>query len=175
MIIVALVSIASTFAVVTFGTCGTPKDIQDPSESGQAALRAIRLLVESASQDCAIPRTQAPFSSDSLSFSSKGTASRIWMETSKNGNRVVWDGIELCHVTPMLEGEEANGMDDNGNGLIDEQGLCFVVDGKTVTVRLTAESRGACVPTVQTMETTIALPEFAHGGEAGDVDLAEAK
>jgi hypothetical protein len=40
-------------------------------------------------------------------------------------------------VSPLLAGELVNGIDDNGNGLIDEQGLSFVVEGRRVTVRLT--------------------------------------
>ncbi len=40
-------------------------------------------------------------------------------------------------VTPMLEGEILNGVDDNGNGLIDEPGLCFERAGALVTIRFT--------------------------------------
>jgi hypothetical protein len=42
-------------------------------------------------------------------------------------------------VAALLEGELANGLDDNGNGLIDEPGLAFTVDGNDVTVLLTLE------------------------------------
>ena len=47
--------------------------------------------------------------------------------------RVVWTNM----VSPYLKGEIPNGMDDNGNGLIDEKGLSFVVDRNSVTIRLT--------------------------------------
>ena len=52
--------------------------------------------------------------------------------------RVVW-----CNaVRPFLEGEAVNGVDDNRNGLIDERGLSFVLEGDTVTIRLTLERQG---------------------------------
>lgn len=44
----------------------------------------------------------------------------------------------LCRGVPeLLEGEIANGVDDNGNGLRDETGFCVEVDGARATVRLT--------------------------------------
>jgi len=47
--------------------------------------------------------------------------------------RVVWTNL----VSPLLEGEVVNGVDDNGNGLIDEDGLSFVLEGNRVLIRLT--------------------------------------
>ena len=38
-----------------------------------------------------------------------------------------------------LQGEIPNGVDDNGNGLIDENGLAFSLDGTKVTIRLSLE------------------------------------
>ncbi|MFT7484561.1 MAG: hypothetical protein ACI9F9_000401 [Candidatus Paceibacteria bacterium] len=49
------------------------------------------------------------------------------------------------HVPGLLEGEEANGIDDNGNGLDDEEGLAFNRNENQITVRLTlsrADSHG---------------------------------
>jgi len=46
-------------------------------------------------------------------------------------------------VAEYLDGESANGVDDNGNGLIDETGLAFVVSGAQVEVFLCLERRGA--------------------------------
>lgn len=46
----------------------------------------------------------------------------------------------LCTgVGELLEGELANGADDNANGLIDERGLCLTWDGTRVQVRMTLE------------------------------------
>lgn len=46
--------------------------------------------------------------------------------------RAVWSNL----VRPLLEGEVSNGEDDNGNGLIDEQGLTFVLYRNSVTIRI---------------------------------------
>jgi hypothetical protein len=55
------------------------------------------------------------------------------------------DEIEavLCGgVRRLLQGEIANLVDDNGNGLVDERGLSFVVDAnRTIRIRLTLEAR----------------------------------
>jgi prepilin-type N-terminal cleavage/methylation domain-containing protein len=45
-------------------------------------------------------------------------------------------------VREYLEGEVPNGIDDNGNGLIDESGLSFVLQGTEVTVMLSLERPG---------------------------------
>lgn len=47
--------------------------------------------------------------------------------------KVIWSKL----VSPLLEGELINGVDDNGNGLIDEDGLSFVLEGNRVVIRLT--------------------------------------
>jgi type II secretory pathway pseudopilin PulG len=41
------------------------------------------------------------------------------------------------NIPPFLKDELANGMDDNGNGVIDETGLAFVLNGRSITVYLT--------------------------------------
>jgi hypothetical protein len=58
-----------------------------------------------------------------------------WRENpdAANERRAVWTNL----VSPLLEGETINGVDDNGNGLIDEDGLSFVLDGSRVVIRLT--------------------------------------
>lgn len=42
-------------------------------------------------------------------------------------------------VRRFLEGELQNGIDDNGNGLVDESGLTFVIERTQVTVMLSME------------------------------------
>jgi hypothetical protein len=44
-------------------------------------------------------------------------------------------------VPERLEGETENGEDDNGNGLVDEPGLCFALEGTELSVRLTVARR----------------------------------
>lgn len=41
------------------------------------------------------------------------------------------------NIPPFLKDELANGVDDNANGVIDETGLSFVKNGKSITVYLT--------------------------------------
>jgi prepilin-type N-terminal cleavage/methylation domain-containing protein len=67
--------------------------------------------------------------------------------------RVVW----CRNVGPFLEGEIPNGVDDNGNGLTDEKGVTFTVDGNLVTVRLTLQRVDEHEqPFTRTMEMVIA-------------------
>jgi prepilin-type N-terminal cleavage/methylation domain-containing protein len=66
--------------------------------------------------------------------------------------RVVWSNL----VQDLLEGETINGIDDNGNGLIDESGLTFTMDRDSVTIRISLlrEIPGGNTIT-RTVETTV--------------------
>jgi hypothetical protein len=67
---------------------------------------------------------------------------------------VVWSNV----VRPYLEGEVLNGVDDNDNGLIDEKGLMFTLQGNRVTIRLSlqrAQSTGTVL--TQSVETSVTL------------------
>ncbi|MFT5052545.1 MAG: prepilin-type N-terminal cleavage/methylation domain-containing protein [Chlamydiales bacterium] len=46
-------------------------------------------------------------------------------------------------IAPMLEGEIANGVDDNGNGLIDEPGFCLDLEDDVLTARFTLQGTDA--------------------------------
>lgn len=65
--------------------------------------------------------------------------------------------IVLCpNVREYLEGEIPNGIDDNGNGLTDEQGLSFNMVGTTLVVRLTVEQANQSGRrTWKTLETAV--------------------
>lgn len=66
--------------------------------------------------------------------------------------RVVWTNL----VAPFLEGEVPNGVDDNGNGLIDESGISFSLQGDAVLVRLSLEKQFSDGTTVtETVETMV--------------------
>lgn len=67
----------------------------------------------------------------------QGNQQVVWSQNpgEPDERRVVWTNV----VRPFLEGELFNGIDDNGNGLIDEQGLNFTLQGNRVTVRMTLE------------------------------------
>jgi hypothetical protein len=65
---------------------------------------------------------------------------------------VVWANT----VSEMLQDELLNGVDDNGNQLLDELGLAFVTDERGVTIRLTLERTQENGQTRQvTRETTV--------------------
>jgi prepilin-type N-terminal cleavage/methylation domain-containing protein len=66
--------------------------------------------------------------------------------------RVVWTNA----VRPFLAGELMNGVDDNGNGLIDEKGLAFCCDGSKVIIRMTLERKDSHgLPLTTTLQETV--------------------
>jgi prepilin-type N-terminal cleavage/methylation domain-containing protein len=68
--------------------------------------------------------------------------------------RVAWCNL----VRPFFAGEIENGIDDNGNGLTDEDGLSFTLHGNAVTIRLCLESpRREGAPIVQYVETVVTV------------------
>jgi len=80
----------------------------------------------------------------------------LWVENpgAAEERRVVWCNV----VRPFLEGEELNGVDDNGNGLVDEKGLNFTLQGNMVRIRLSLErikSSGEVI--TQSIETRVTL------------------
>lgn len=86
----------------------------------------------------------------------------FWSENPETAaeRRVVWTSL----VAPYLEGEIPNDMDDNGNGLIDEKGLSFVVDRNSVTVRLTLERPGEDGQLLtRTVQTTVTCRNLMDG------------
>ncbi len=84
-----------------------------------------------------------------------GTPSQLsWSERpeAEDERRVVWCNI----VRPFLAGEIENGLDDNANGLVDERGISFELEGDQVTLRLTLESPNADgEPILRTVETVV--------------------
>ena len=79
----------------------------------------------------------------------------VWSETPDGAaaRRVVWTNL----VRPLLEGEQINGVDDNANGLIDETGLNFAIDGSTVVIRMTLTSEsGEELAVTRTVEAAAA-------------------
>jgi len=64
----------------------------------------------------------------------------VWIQSPNTSTE---QRIVLCSsVSRTLEGEIAgNGLDDNGNGLIDERGFCIEFVGSRLVLRLTLEER----------------------------------
>lgn len=92
----------------------------------------------------------------------------VWDDPEKiamEGNQVYWavnEGqpeerkVVWCNaVRALLEKEFANGLDDNVNGLTDEGGLSFALEGDSITIRLTLEQLAKEGPLTKTAETTV--------------------
>ena len=143
-------------------------------EQARRVLRQIGHAVMGSNRDSLIPVSIEPYPSEGLKYQVNlgiQDGEVVWSDPEKVGleldalqvywsrnpdteeeSRVVWTNL----VTPFLEGELPNGIDDNGNGLIDEQGLNFVIDRDAVTIRLTLERRTDSGETVsKTVQTTI--------------------
>jgi prepilin-type N-terminal cleavage/methylation domain-containing protein len=125
-------------------------------------LDRIVLALAGAGEGSLQPGTQSPSFHDSLEFRTSlgvqdgvvvhGDSERIELVVEDDG-RVVWrerpEEISGRSVTwtrwvrDFLEGEVSNGVDDNGNGLVDESGLVFVIRGSEVEVMLTLQRAGA--------------------------------
>jgi len=123
-------------------------------------LDRIALSLMSASSDSLDPSAAAPSFQTSLEYVQNlgvqngevvvGDAERI--ELVVQGGEVLWkqrpDQLDermvvwTRWVANYLDGETPNGIDDNGNGLIDESGLAFVVTGSQIEIFLCLERRG---------------------------------
>ncbi|HVS17392.1 MAG TPA: hypothetical protein VMT18_02240 [Planctomycetota bacterium] len=130
-------------------------------DQARRTLDRIALAVMGSSREGLAPGQEYPLDTDSLTYQlhlgyQNGVA--VWSDPeriareeqqaqiawSKNpGNadeqRVVW----TKWVRETMDGEiPGNGLDDNGNGLIDEKGLSFTIEQDLVTIRLTLEKNG---------------------------------
>lgn len=128
----------------------------DIDTQAQRAMDRITMALVGASADTLAMPTAAPFSKSSLNYkeslgmqdgnivsspeqrielSNVDGGEAVWIENpgTPQEKRVVWSK----DIPPMLEKEIENGVDDNANGIIDETGLSFVKNGKSITVYLT--------------------------------------
>jgi hypothetical protein len=139
------------------GAADLSVDVLD--DQARIALRRIALALMSASRDSLSPDTSSPLESSRISYQSQlgfEAGEVVWDDPQQirlaepapqllwstnpdtpEERSVVWSNL----VAPLLAGEQMNGLDDNGNGLIDEKGLSFEIDRDAVTVRLTIERR----------------------------------
>jgi hypothetical protein len=105
------------------------------------------------------PVQSPPFSSNRIDFQRStdfAGGAAVWSPTERiilQNGQVQWiqnlglanqtTTIWASNVPAYLDGETANGKDDNFNGLIDETGLCFTFDGTSLIVRLTLKVRSS--------------------------------
>ena len=96
-----------------------------------------------------------------------GPRGSLGLRATAHGRELVWvrdvddpvQEVVLCgSVRPYAEGESPNGVDDNGNGLVDEEGLSFQLSGRTLTIRLTLERKDRAVGLLtRTVSTSVTL------------------
>ncbi len=143
-------------------------------DQARRLMERVAYAVMGASRDRLLPDAESPVESSDLRYEVSlgvedgevvwgepqrigldGTQSQLsWSERpdQENERQVVWCNV----VRPFLEGELDNGLDDNGNGLVDEQGISFEIEGERVTIRLSLERRDSeGRPMLQTIETVV--------------------
>ena len=129
-------------------------------DQARALLDRIALAVMGANRETLLPDSPSPWSASDLRYQVQlglQDGEVVWSPLEEIGHeaeltevfwaenpdteeerRIVWARL----VSPFIEGELANGVDDNGNGLIDETGLTFAVDRDAVEIWLTLEALG---------------------------------
>lgn len=143
-------------------------------DQARIVLDKVAFAIAGASRESLIPDPESPLYSSELRYElSLGVQDGevVWTEPeairmSNEGGQVIWSQnpgaaderrVVWCNIArPLLEGELPNGQDDNGNGLVDENGLTFVVRDDLVEIRLTLErtdSQG--VTYTHTVETAV--------------------
>lgn len=141
-------------------------------DQARRVMRQIGYQVMGSNRETLIPDAEAPYSTEALCFQVNlgiQDGEVVWSDPEKvafedlrgqvywsqnpgtpEEQRVVWTSL----VAPFLEGEFPDGIDNNGNGLIDEKGLSFSVDRNAVTIRLTLERILSGGETIVSTETT---------------------
>lgn len=142
-------------------------------DQARRVLDRIALAVMGSDREGLNPETFAPLSTNQLTYQvnlgvedgqivwsdperittdGPDNAQVVWLENpgALEERRIVWANI----AREFLEGELQNGADDNQNGLVDESGLSFDIDGSKVSIRLTLTREGLDGrELVQTVET----------------------
>lgn len=135
-------------------------------------LDRISYAVLGADRETLFPNGQQPDENDWIEYrASLGVedGSIVWTDPEKialDGNQVYWavnEGdpeerrVVWCSaVRALLESEFPNGLDDNVNGLTDEGGLSFTLQGDSLTIRLTLEQEAKDGPPLtESAETTV--------------------
>jgi type II secretory pathway pseudopilin PulG len=179
VIAVALMAVVVIKAAMILDMANERHDVDTTEMALEAqahrVLDRIAYAILGTSRERLLPDPQAPISSGELRYEvSVGVEDGeiVWDDPERIGTgdevgQIVWEKAPplgeserrlWCSVArPLLEGELANGRDDNGNGLIDERGLSFTLDGDTVTIRLTLERQTRHGLTTRTVETTVTL------------------
>ena len=135
---------------IAFAVMGSQRDSLDPAQERPMYSSEIRYQVHLGIQDGEVVWSDP----EQIALSELDDSQLFWTRNPEAAEerRIVWTNA----VAPFLEGELPNGMDDNGNGLIDEKGLSFVVERDAVTIQLTLERVGPDGQRfTKTVETTV--------------------
>ena len=161
--VIALIALNVSMVLKTgssaYGSATLDALVRDQAEQ---TVDRIANAVMSASADALTPQAVAPMSASKLDYQTSlgfenqklvlSDPERIELTAGKN--QVVWTqnpGLPQARsvvwanwIATTMAGELAdNGVDDNRNGLVDEKGLSFDVQGKMVTIRLTITRKDA--------------------------------
>lgn len=126
-------------------------------DQARRVLRQVGFAIMGSNRESLLPSSTAPSSTNDLTYRVNlgiQDGAVVWSDLNKvamdpealrvfhatnpgdtDEQRVYWTNL----VAPYLEGEIPNGMDDNGNGLIDETGMSFAINGNSVTIFLTLQ------------------------------------
>lgn len=133
--------------------------VYETDTSVRRALDRIALLVVGAERNTLYQAPTAPSSTPEINFTQSlgmqdgevvfGNPQRIALTEDESDRGVTWfenpgapnerRSVFTRFVKDYLDGEVQNGIDDNGNGVIDERGLNFVLEGALVIIQLTIE------------------------------------
>ena len=127
-------------------------------DQARRVLDQIAYAVMSADRDALFPDPESPQYTNEVTYQvSLGVDENgnvVWSDPESigldvNGTKVLWREnpgdpderkVAWCNtVRDFLQGEILNGVDDNGNGLSDEQGLTFTLFRDACTIRLSLE------------------------------------
>ena len=137
---------------------GSEAAVFDAEMQARRTLDRIAMAVIGSSRDSLFQTPVSPVSTSELSFKSNlgvEDGEPVWSDPQKISmteeqdaavtwfenpgapaeRRIVWSKW----VRAFADGEISNGVDDNGNGLVDEKGLSFEIEGDMVVIRLTIE------------------------------------
>ena len=169
--------LGNVYMVIGKGTksYGTQTGDSVADAHARRTLDRVALAVVGASRSTIYDAMEAPFSGSEINYQTclgVEDGEVVWSApqrialTQDNGRQVTWfeqPGLENERrvawsnwVTQLFEGEMANGLDDNSNGLKDEKGLSFDLEGDSVIIRLTIEKPGVDgEPIVKTLSTRV--------------------
>lgn len=135
---------------IAFAVMGSDRESLFPDPASPTYSEELRYSVSLGVQDGEVVWSDP----ERIGLGQEDQAQLVWSENpdEEDERRVVWCNV----IRPFLEGEVPNGVDDNGNGVIDERGLSFTLQGEMVSIRLCLEralSDGTVV--TQTVETIV--------------------